>query len=257
MPPAGKEATGQTDAVSIAHARLAHQQSGACLAARIGRVARLMGIAFLLAIGIRSFIFQPFIIPSRSMSPLLTAGDFVLVNKAAYGWTLASFPLAGPLATDSSMGGWRIAGKPIRPGDVIVFISPEGRDYVKRVIAGEGNRVAMHDGKLMLNGEAVPCRPLSDGLCRETLPGGASYPIYSDGSGPFSDLAEIEVPKGHYFVLGDNRDHSADSRLSRAEGGVGLVPDANVIGRAVRIFFSADHGIRWNRIGKSLEQETD
>lgn len=237
----------------IARARNTHRRTGARLAARIGEVARFVGAAFLIALVIRSFVIQPFIIPSRSMSPLLQPGDFVLVNKAAYGWSLASLPLAGPVATDRELSGWRLAGRAVQPGDVIVFISPEGRDYVKRMIAGGGTRVAMRNGQLVLDGTAVACPPVTADSCRETLPNGASYVVRSNGSGPFSDMAEITVPKGHYFVLGDNRDHSADSRLSRADGGVGLVEDTNVIGRAAFIFFSMNHGVHWNRIGKRLD----
>lgn len=251
-PPATKPNPART-ADDIARARHAHERSGARLATRIGDAARFVGAAFLIALVIRSFIIQPFIIPSRSMSPLLQPGDFVLVNKAAYGWSLASLPLAGPVATDRELSGWRLAGRAVQPGDVIVFISPEGRDYVKRMIAGPGTRVAMRHGQLLLNGVAIGCRPVSADSCRETLPNGSSHIVRSNGSGPFSDMAQIIVPKGHYFVLGDNRDHSADSRLSRADGGVGLVEDTNVLGRAVFIFFSMNHGVHWNRIGKRLD----
>ena len=234
-------------------ARLQHLQTGERLASRLGVVFRYVGAALLISIAIRTFLVQPFAIPSGSMSPLLEAGDFVLVDKAAYGWTLASLPLAGALSTDDNGDARRLFAKPVNAGDVIVFVSPGGQDYVKRMVASGGDRVAMRGGALILNGRMVDCVALGGGLCRETLPGGASHVVRSDGSGPLSDMGEITVPAGHYFVLGDNRDDSADSRLSRAEGGVGLVPDINVIGRASRIFFSAHEGIRWSRIGQAID----
>lgn len=235
-------------------ARLAHVAAGERLATRLGGFLRLVGAALLIALVIRSFIVQPFAIPSGSMSPLLKAGDFVFVDKAAYGWTLASLPLAGTFSSEDESQGWRIFAKPVELGDVIVFVSPGGQDYVKRMVAGGGDRVAMRGGKLVLNGRVMPCVPEgSEGLCRETLPNGASHLLRSDGSGPLSDMAEIRIPAGYYFVLGDNRDDSADSRLSRAHGGVGIVPDAQVIGRASRIFFSTNGGIRWGRIGQAID----
>ncbi|MCG2840981.1 signal peptidase I [Sandaracinobacter sp. RS1-74] len=233
--------------------RLAHRLSGERLAARLARFARLLGAALVAALLIRVFLVQPFAIPSGSMSPMLEAGDFVFVDKAAYGWSMASLPLSTLLSPDEADGG-RLFGRDVKAGDVIVFVSPGGQDYVKRMVAEGGDRVAMRGGQLVLNGRAVPCVPQGGGLCRETLPGGASHLIRSDGRGPFSDMPEITVPMGYYFVLGDNRDNSADSRLSRADGGVGLVPDAHVIGRASRIFFSAhEGGMRWNRIGQAID----
>ena len=240
--------TGQDD-----EARLAHLATGRRLAAQLGWFARLVVAALLISLAIRSFLVQPFAIPSSSMSPLLKAGDFVFVDKAAYGWTLASLPLAGELSADEGKDNPRLFGKPVNPGDVIVFVSPGGQDYVKRMVASGGDRVEMRKGQLVLNGRAMPCLPQGNGLCRETLPNGASHVVRSDGSGPLSDMTELTVPEGHYFVLGDNRDDSADSRLSRAAGGVGMVPDANVIGRASRIFFSSAEGMRWSGIGKAVD----
>lgn len=235
-------------------ARRARAAAGERLASQLGGIVRLVAAALLISLVIRSFLVQPFAIPSSSMSPLLKAGDFVFVDKAAYGWTLASLPLSGALGADEGDGNQRLFGKPVNPGDVIVFVSPDGQDYVKRMVASGGDRVEMRKGQLVLNGRAIPCLPEGAGLCRETLPNGASHSVRSNGSGPLSDMTELMVPEGHYFVLGDNRDDSADSRLSRSGGGVGMVPDANVIGRASRIFFSSNEGVRWARIGQAPDR---
>lgn len=233
--------------------RLAHRQSGARIAAHLGSTVRLLAAAFLVALAIRTFLVQPFAIPSGSMSPLLQSGDFVLVDKAAYGWTLASLPLAQPPLSDAGTDGLRIAGHPVRRGDVIVFASPDGQDYVKRMVARGGERVAMRKGRLVLNGQEIGCVPVGGGLCRETFPEGTTHLVHDDRGSPLSDMAETTVPAGHYFVLGDNRAHSADSRLPRTGGGVGMVPQDLVIGQAARIFFSANHGVHWERIGQSID----
>jgi signal peptidase I len=176
----------------------------------------------------------------------------VLVDKRAYGWSLASLPMAAPLTRPNGTSAGRLAARAAQPSDVIAFVGPDGRDYVKRVVARGGDQVAVVAGVLYLNGRAIPCLPVAGGLCRETLPGGRAYLIRSDGSGPRANFAELRVPEGHYFVLGDNRDASADSRVPRNEGGVGLVPDAQLIGRAARIFLSVDGGVRWDRVGRSI-----
>lgn len=253
MPP-HPEAPDQPPAdTEIDSAREAHAAAGQRLARQLGGIFRLLTAALLISLAIRSFLVQPFAIPSNSMSPLLKAGDFVFVDKAAYGWTLASLPLAGAIGADEGNGHRRLLGKTVNAGDVIVFVSPDGQDYVKRMVASGGDRVEMRKGQLVLNGRAVPCMPVGEELCRETLPNGASHVVRSNGSGLLSDMTELSVPPGHYFVLGDNRDNSADSRLSRAHGGVGMVPDENVIGRASRIFFSSNDGVRWARIGQAID----
>jgi signal peptidase I len=237
-------------AAAIDEARAAHHEAGSRLAARLWPTVRLVVAAFLIAIALRAFIVQPFAIPSGSMSPGLEAGDFVFVDKGAYGWTTASLPVAARADGTSAV---RVGARPAVPGDVIAFVGPEGRDYVKRLVATGGDRVELRGGMLLLNGMPAPCVPLAEGLCRETLPNGRSYVIRTDGRGPLADFAEITVPEGHYFLLGDNRDNSADSRLPRAAGGIGLVQDGQVIGRAARIFFSIGDEIRWSRIGKPID----
>ncbi len=234
-------------------ARDAHLEAGAQASAALWLILRLVGIALALALLVRILIVQPFAIPSGSMSPTLTPGDFVLVDKRAYGWSLASLPLAPPLMRPNGTSEARLGGAPVDPGDVIAFVGPDGRDYVKRVIARGGDRVSMSAGVLKLNGQAIACVPAPEGLCRETLPNGASHLIRSYGTGPTSDLAELIVPQGHYFVLGDNRDASADSRVARADGGVGMVPDGQVIGQAAGIFLSIGNSVRWDRVGQPID----
>lgn len=210
----------------------------------------LIAGTLLVALAVRTIIVEPFAIPSRSMAPMLESGDLIIVNKMAYGWSAASLPRIFPISVD---GRDRLAGRAPRHGDVVVFTGAYGRDYVKRVIGRDGDRVALLDGTLMLNGRPIPCEPAGGDHCLETLPGGKAQLIRTDTSGPLADMAEIIVPQGHYFVLGDNRAASADSRLSVADGGVGLVPHALLLGRAERIVFSARNSIRWARIGLGID----
>lgn len=243
---------------TIEAARAAHLDAGARLSATLWPILRLVAVALALALVVRVLIAQPFAIASGSMAPTLEPGDFVLVDKRAYGWSLASLPLAAPLMRPDGNVAGRVGTRPVEPGDVIAFVGPDGRDYVKRVIGLGGDRVSLVRGVLHLNGRAFPCRPHAGGLCREALPNGQGQLIRSDGSGPRADFAELVVPEDHYFVLGDNRDASADSRVPRADGGVGLVPDAQVIGRAAWIFLSIDgnaasDGVRWSRVGRRID----
>lgn len=245
-------------AEGIEASRVAHSDAGARLAGMLWPILRMVATALALALLVRVLIVQPFAIPSGSMTPTLEPGDFVLVDKRAYGWSLASLPLAAPLMRPDGTAAGRIGTIPVEPGDVIAFVGPDGRDYVKRMIGRAGDRVALVGGVLHLNGRAFPCIPQQQGLCRETLPNGASHLIRSDGTGPRADFAELLVPEGHYFVLGDNRDASADSRVPRSDGGVGLVPDAQVIGRAAWIFLSIDRsapwgGVQWSRVGRPID----
>lgn len=259
--------------LAIDAARQAYQASGDALARTFGHSLKLVLAAVLIALFVRVFLVQPFSIPSRSMAPLLEAGDFVAVDKTAYGWSRAALPfqpdkslLPGEpfLGIDIPIVEDFLAAiperfAPARPaaGDVVVFMGPEATtgarvDYVKRIIARGGDRIGMERGRAILNGRVLPCEPVGDGLCRETLPDGASHVVHETGRGRLADFAEVRVPDGHYFMLGDNRDDSADSRLSPAQGGVGLVPDAMIVGRARHIFFSlGSDGVRWHRIGQA------
>jgi signal peptidase I len=199
--------------------------------------------ALLLALVIRTLLFQPFSIPSGSMRPTLLEGDYLFVTKWSYGYSRYSLPFSPNLFSGRIWG-----GEPQR-GDVAVFKFPPNPaiDYIKRVVGLPGDKVQMRGGQLFINDVAVPrekigqidnpditevSRPVD--VYRETLPNGVSYEtldLTPNGSG--DDTREFTVPEGHYFMLGDNRDNSADSRFS-----VGFVPYDHLVGRANIIFFS-------------------
>jgi signal peptidase I len=213
----------------------------------IGEVISVVVQALILALVIRTLLFQPFSIPSGSMRPTLLEGDYLFVSKFAYGYSRYSVPF-GPDLFEGRI--W--AGEPER-GDVAVFKLPSNPrlDYIKRVIGLPGDTVQMRDGALFLNGEAVEReaigtiddvditeqqRPVR--VYRETLPNGISYRTLDVTQGTVGDdTREFIVPEGHYFMLGDNRDNSADSRFN-----VGFVPAENLVGRANIIFFSIAGG---------------
>ena len=212
----------------------------------------------------RTLFFQPFWIPSGSMKETLLIGDFLFVNKMAYGWSRWSCPM-GLCPIEG-----RLFGAMPERGDIVVFRHPvSGEDYVKRLIGLPGDRIQMRAGLLYINGEPVRRQPAEDYVetyapqgaagqmprcrnhpqpgdaCRkrreiETLPNGVSYPVLSirDG-GRADDTAEFTVPEGAFFFMGDNRDNSLDSRFPQSQGGVGFVPYENLIGRADRVVFSS------------------
>ena len=218
-------------------------------------------LAFVIALSVRTFLFQPFDIPSGSMVPTLAVGDYVFVSKYTYGYSRFSLPFSPPLFSG------RIFGAEPKRGDVVVFRLPkDGRtDYVKRVVGLPGDRIQMKQGELIINNvavkrEALPdfagsaCGAVSTGKVkrwRETLPDGASYETLDclDNS-MLDDTSVLDVPPGHYFMLGDNRDNSSDSRVAD----VGTIPLENLIGRVEVIFFSradeADGTMRMERIGR-------
>jgi signal peptidase I len=231
--------------------------------------------ALLIAFVIRTFLFQPFNIPSGSMYPTLKIGDYLFVSKLSYGYGRYSFNFTipgigikfGPMPFDGRIV---MADTPER-GDVVVFKLPSDQetDYIKRVIGLPGDRIQMREGMLYLNGEAVkrePVAPFVDpqgeghGLpvpqIRETLPNGVSYnTLDAQPRSSGDNTEEFVVPAGHYFMMGDNRDNSLDSRFQ-----VGFVPYENLVGRAEIIFFSFDvntrlweiwkvpFSIRWDRL---------
>ena len=202
-------------------------------------LAKTLVFALLLALGLKTLLFQPFTIPSDSMEPALHNGDYMVVSKFDYGFSRFSLPLAPPL------GEGRLLAREPRRGDVIVFKLPRDNatDYVKRLIGLPGDRIQVVQGVVRLNGRPLAQQPL--GLTRdpdnpgrivarvrETLPDGCSYlTFHEDADHDGENTDAYVVPEGQYFFMGDNRDNSADSRWPR-EVGVGFVPAANLEGRA-------------------------
>ena len=203
-------------------------------------------IALLIAVVLRIFLFQPFTIPSASMEPNLYEGDYIVVSKWSYGYSKHSIPFSPPIFEGRIMG-----SAPVR-GDVVVFKLPSNTkvDYIKRVIGLPGDKIQMRQGQLYLNGAAVPNAVVdrqqmadlfgarSVTKLRETLPSGRSY--MTQDFGPDFELDNtpvFEVPAGHYFMMGDNRDNSIDSRAD-----VGLVPEENLVGKAQIVLLSWSPG---------------
>ena len=208
--------------------------------------------ALIIALVIRTFLFQPFNIPSGSMIPTLLVGDYLFVSKYSYGYTHYSFPFSPPIFSG------RILGQPVSRGDVVVFRLPkdDSTDYIKRVIGLPGDRIQMIDGVLNINGQPVkreliePFTSDEDGApqqikrYRETLPNGVTYTTLDLTENGFYDNTQVyTVPPDHYFMMGDNRDNSADSRDPGS--GVGYVPAANLVGRAEFTFFSTNGYAHW------------
>ena len=213
----------------------------------LGETVNVIVQALLLAIVIRTLLFQPFSIPSGSMRPTLLEGDYLFVTKWAYGYSRHSLPFSPDIFSG------RIWETPPARGDVAVFKYPPNPslDYIKRVIGLPGDRIQMRDGQLFINGEGVQRektgeidnpditevdRPVD--VYRETLPNGVSYDTLDVTPNGISDnTREFVVPEGHYFMMGDNRDNSADNRFT-----VGFVPEDHLVGRANIIFFSIAGG---------------
>ena len=200
---------------------------------------RTIGLALLAAVSIQTVLFQPFTIPTSSMEPGLVTGDYIVVSKFAYGWSRASLPFNPPV------GEGRLFGRAPARGDVVVFRLPRDPQatWVKRVIGLPGDRVQVRGGTVFVNDRALAQTalgvtqdhdsPLREALqVRETQPAGPAYVTYDGGSGQRGDDTGVHVvPSGHYFMMGDNRDNSLDSRWPR-ELGVGLLPAENIVGRA-------------------------
>jgi signal peptidase I len=196
------------------------------------------------------FFYQPFNIPSGSMKSTLLVGDYLFVSKLSYGYSRYSFPLGL-----NYFSGRVFASEP-RRGDVAVFKTPldNSTDYIKRIIGLPGDEIAVRGGVVWLNGKEIPRRKLPDFISidrtgvtqriqrfEEELPGGVKYTVldlYPNGTGSADNKGPYRVPAGHYFMMGDNRDDSLDSRISAAAGGVGYVPFENFVGRADVIFLS-------------------
>lgn len=213
----------------------------------------------------RTLFFQPFWIPTGSMKDTLLIGDFLFVNKMAYGYSRYSCPFSMcPISG-------RIFGSEPERGDVVVFRHPVlGTDYIKRLIGLPGDKIQMKNGVLYINGEAAPQEPagtftetkalqgrfgtmprcINDpvgqgGNCDkerfiETLPGGVEHVVLNATNRNGTDNTRVfTVPEGNYFFMGDNRDNSTDSRVVAQAGGVGMVPAEYLLGRADRVIFSS------------------
>jgi signal peptidase I len=244
----------------------------------------------LIVVFFRSFVLAPFNIPSESMLPGLQNGDYLLASKWSYGYSRYSLPLSAPL-----IPGRILASQPER-GDIAIFKAPplNDIDYIKRVIGMPGDQIQMIGGVLHINGVAVPkvriadaeiavtantqcyqpvfelTRPDGSRVChypqfRETLPNGKSYNVLDLATMPQDDTPVFVVPADHLFMMGDNRDNSMDSRFDAVPGGgIGFVPQQNLVGRARVMMFSTDGSsewikpwtwftaARWNRIGNTF-----
>lgn len=208
--------------------------------------------AALIALVIRSFLFHPFNIPSSSMKPTLLIGDFLFVSKFSYGYSRHSLPFSPPV-----MNGRTSSTEPER-GDVVVFKLPADNrtDFIKRVIGLPGDTIEMRQGVVWLNGTPLQRQPAGvfdeaqpDGTVKklprylETLPNGRQYYTLDEvANGRLDNTGIYRVPAEHYFMMGDNRDNSADSRVSSY---VGYVPRENSVGPAQILFFSFDDDTRW------------
>lgn len=213
--------------------------------------ARTIFLALVVAIGLRSFIYEPFNIPSGSMIPSLLVGDFLFVAKWPYGYSRWSFPFGFPPFSG------RILDKKLpETGEVIVFKYPldTSMQFIKRVIGRPGDKVQMKEGILYINGQEAKVERIEDytyideddGTSHtvpqyiETLPNGRQHLIIKDyafGAAPFDNTPVYEVPANHFFVMGDNRDHSGDSRIMHM---LGFVPAENILGSADFLYFSTE-----------------
>ncbi len=215
------------------------------------QLAAIVGIVFVA----KGALAEPFYVPSGSMEPTLLIGDALLASKYPYGYGTASLPIQINLPETG-----RVFGEPPKLGDVVVFRWPGDRSqaWVKRVVGLPGDRIQMRQGQLFINDHAASLKPDGRGEAEdgngavepayryvETLPNGVSHAIFKvRDNGRLDNTPEVTVPPDHLFVMGDNRDNSADSRVPVRDGGVGLLPIDNLVGRADAVVGSWDLGIR-------------
>ena len=215
------------------------------------QLAAIVGIVFVA----KGALAEPFYVPSGSMEPTLLIGDALLASKYPYGYGTASLPIQINLPETG-----RVFGEPPKLGDVVVFRWPGDRSqaWVKRVVGLPGDRIEMRQGQLFINNHAASLKPDGTGEAEddngavepayryvETLPNGVSHAIFKlRDNGRLDNTPEVTVPPDQLFVMGDNRDNSADSRVPVREGGVGLLPMDNLVGRADAVVGSWDLGMR-------------
>ena len=215
----------------------------------LGETVRTVVIAVLIAFAVRTFAYEPFNIPSGSMIPTLLVGDYLFVSKFSYGYSRYSIAFGLPLFQG------RIFGHEPERGDVVVFKLPSdpSKDYIKRLIGMPGDRIRVVEGVVYINDEPVQRRRVTDyhegrfgrpvARYLETLPNGRQYYVLEarGDSNILDNTREFVVPEGEFFFMGDNRDHSQDSRTDE----VGFVPAENLVGRAEFIWFSLSDGARF------------
>ena len=232
---------------------------------------KTVAYAVIIALFVRTVFAEPFSIPSGSMIPTLLVGDYLFVSKMSNGYSRYSLPLGMPLIKG------RIFYREPKRGDVLVFKLPSDNhtDYIKRLIGLPGDRVQVKEGRLYLNGNVIERIPEGEYVMRdasgtamrfqkytEVLPDGMRHPIIEvSDSAPFDNTEEFVVPEDHFFMMGDNRDNSLDSRSIK----VGFVPKINLVGKARFLFFSNDGSaalwqiwrwpmaVRWSRLFNGIE----
>jgi signal peptidase I len=252
------------------HAMAAARAAGKKPDEGIWETAKVIIQALAIAFFVRTFFYQPFNIPSSSMYPTLKVGDYLFVSKLSYGYGKYSFNFSfgwgeQPWISCCSFvdfPGRKILADVPKRGDIAVFKLPTDNktDYIKRVIGLPGDKIAMQDGVVILNGTPVkkeriedyvdPTREANDNVDQptvpqfvETLPNGVTYHVLDYGNTSMDNMETVEVPEGHYFMMGDNRDNSGDSRAH-----VGFVPIENFVGRADILFFSIEGDATIKRI---------
>jgi len=227
-------------------------------------------IAILIALLIRSFIFEPFNIPSGSMKPNLLVGDFIFVSKYSYGFSKHSLPFSIPL-----IPGKIFSNTPER-GDIVVFKTPENNrtDYIKRVIGLPGDKIQIKNGIIFINGSEILRKKLNDFIDTDKQSSNKRVRMYNEyffnkevnilditDNGIADNTQLFNVPENHFFVMGDNRDNSQDSRFIST---VGFIPYENLVGKAQFIFFSLENArflqiwkwpnsIRYERIFQKIQ----
>ena len=227
-------------------------------------------IAIFIALLIRSFIFEPFNIPSGSMKPNLLVGDFIFVSKYSYGFSKHSLPFSIPV-----IPGKIFSNTPER-GDVVVFKTPENNrtDYIKRVIGLPGDKIEIKNGIIFINGSEIFRKKLNDFIDTDNKTRNKRVRMYNEyffnkeinilditDNGIADNTRLFNVPENHFFVMGDNRDNSQDSRFINT---VGFIPYKNLVGKAQFIFFSLENArflqiwkwpnsIRYERIFKKIK----